>query len=151
MPQSSVRTDPATSVASNALAPVDVRIRMSALWAAVMFVFAYVDLFSLYRADVRASIESGKMFIFDIGQPFLLGVTIYVIVPSLMIYLSLVLGRRINRAVNLVFAALYAITIGGSAVGEWNYFILGSAVEVALLLVVVHHAWTWRTHAREPQ
>ena len=27
--------------------------------------------------------------------------------------------------------------------GEWNYYILGSAVEAILLGVVIHHSWTW--------
>jgi hypothetical protein len=42
-----------------------------------------------------------------------------------------------------VLAALYAVTIIGSAVGEWGYFVLGSAIEVALLGALVYHAWTW--------
>lgn len=49
----------------------------------------------------------------------------------------------VNRVVNVVVAAAYALTIAGSAVGEWNYFILGSAVEAILLALVIHHAWTW--------
>lgn len=29
--------------------------------------------------------------------------------------------------------------------GEWGYCVLGSAVEVLLLAIVIHHAWTWPT------
>ena len=47
---------------------VNVRIKISALWAAMMFVFAYVDLFSLYRPDFRAGIEAGEIAGFTIGQ-----------------------------------------------------------------------------------
>jgi len=32
--------------------PVDIRIKISALWIVTMFVFAYVDLFDFYRMDV---------------------------------------------------------------------------------------------------
>ena len=123
---------------------IDVRIRMAALWAATMMIFAYVDLFSLFRADFRAALDQGKVFVFDVGQPFLLGVTIYVIIPSLMIYLSLVMPRRLNRVVSISLAGLYAITIVGGAVGEWSYYVLGSVVEVVLLALVIHHSWTWR-------
>jgi hypothetical protein len=42
---------------------------------------------------------------------------------------------------------VYAVTIVGSAVGEWGYFVLGSAVEAVLLGGVVYHAWTWREPA----
>lgn len=60
--------------------------------------------------------------------------------------LTLVMGRHLSRIVNMTAAAIYALTIVGSAVGEWNYFILGSIVEALLLAVVVHHAWTWPQH-----
>ncbi|WP_203337570.1 DUF6326 family protein [Nocardioides limicola] len=124
--------------------PIDTRIKIAALWTAVLFVFAYVDLFSLYRPDVRADLDAGRLFVFDITEVFLLATTLYVVVPSLMVYLSLVLPRRINRPTNITLAVVYAVTILGSAVGEWGYFIFGSVVEVALLATLVWHAWTWR-------
>jgi len=126
------------------LSPIDVRIRMAGLWATTMMIFAYVDIFSLFRPDFRAALDQGKVFVFDVGQPFLLGLTIYVIIPSLMIYLSLVMPRRLNRVVSSSLAGLYAITIVGGAVGEWSYYVLGSVVEVVLLALVIHHSWTWR-------
>lgn len=69
---------------------IDVRVKLAALWASTMMIFAYVDLFSLYRADVRAKLEAGRMAAFPVDQNFLLVTTAYVIVPSLMIYLSVV-------------------------------------------------------------
>ena len=122
---------------------INPRIKIAALWASVLFIFAYVDLFSLFRADIRADIEAGEMFAFTIGQGFLLGVTIYIVVPSLMVFLSLVLPVRVTRMANIVLAVLYAVTIAGGAIGEWNYYILGSLIEVALLAGVVYYAWTW--------
>ena len=123
--------------------PIDARLKIAALWTATMMIFAYVDLFAFYRPDVRADIEAGKVFVFDIGQPFLFFATLYIILPSVMIYLSLVLPRKANRITNTVLAALYALTIVGGAVGEWNYYILASVVEALLLAMVIRHAWTW--------
>ncbi|MEI2638354.1 MAG: DUF6326 family protein [Microthrixaceae bacterium] len=123
--------------------PIDTRLKIAALWTATMLIFAYVDLFSLYRPDVRADIEGGKISAFDIGQLFLFFTTLYVIIPAVMIYLSLVLARKVNRMANLVLAGLYVITIVGGMVGEWSYYILGGAVEVVLLIMVIRHAWTW--------
>jgi hypothetical protein len=122
---------------------INPRIKISALWSAMLFVFVYVDLFSLYRAAVRADIEAGQIFAFTIGQGFLLGVVTYIALPSLMVFLSLVLPVRLTRVTNLVLAALYALTIVGGAVGEWNYYILGSAIETALLAAIAYYAWTW--------
>jgi hypothetical protein len=38
---------------------------------------------------------------------------------------------------------VYALTITAGAIGEWNYYILGSAIEAALLAAIVYYAWTW--------
>lgn len=123
---------------------INPRVKIAALWTSMLFVFVYVDLFSLYRADIRADIEAGKMFAFTIGQGFLLGVTIYIVLPSLMLFLSLVLSARVTRIANIVASVLYAVTIAGSAIGESNYYyILGSLIEAALLAGVVYYAWTW--------
>lgn len=123
---------------------INPRIKIAALWTSMLFIFVYVDLFSLYRADVRADIEAGKMFVFTIGQGFLLGMTIYILVPSLMVFLSLVLPVKVTPTANIVVAVLFAVTVAGSAIGESNYYyILGSLAEVALLAGVVYYAWTW--------
>lgn len=109
----------------------------------MLFIFAYVDLFSLYRPDVRADLAGGKLAAFDITQTFLFSVTLFIVIPSLMVYLSLVMPRKLNRVVNSIVAAMYVLATVGSAVGEWSYFILGSVVEALLLVVVIHHSWTW--------
>ena len=122
---------------------VNVRIKISALWTAMLFVFAYVDIFSLYRSDFRADIEAGQIGGFTVNQSFLLATTIYIVVPSLMVFAALVLRPRINRLANIALSVIYALTIIAGAIGEWDYYILGSAIEVALLASIVYYAWTW--------
>jgi hypothetical protein len=129
---------------------IDTRLRISALWVAMLFVFAYVDLFSLYRPDVRADLEAEKLSDFDINQTVLFSTTLYIVIPSLMVYLTLVMRPRTNRVVNMIVAAGYGLTVIGSAVGEWNYYILGSAIETILLALVIHHAWTWPKATTRP-
>lgn len=87
--------------------PVNVRVKFSALWASMLFVFAYVDLFSLYRPDFRADVEAGEVAGFAVNQTFLLGTTAYVVIPSLMVFCVLVLRPQLNRIVNVALAALY--------------------------------------------
>jgi Family of unknown function (DUF6326) len=109
-------------------ANVNVRIKISALWASMLLVFAYVDLFSLYRADVRADLEAGEVGGFTVNQSFLLGTTVYVVIPSLMVFCALILRPRVNRIANIALGLVYALTIIAGAIGEWNYYILGSAM-----------------------
>jgi hypothetical protein len=122
---------------------VNVRIKISALWTALLFVYAYVDIFSLYRTDFRADLEVGQISGFALNQSFLLGTTIYVLIPSLMVFAALVLQPRVNRLANIALSILYALTIVAGAIGEWNYYIFGSAIEVALLAFIVYYAWNW--------
>jgi Family of unknown function (DUF6326) len=129
---------------------VNVRMKISALWTAMLFVFAYVDIFSLYRSDFRADIEAGQIGGFTVNQSFLLATTIYIVVPSLMVFAALVLRPRINRPANIALSVIYALTIIAGAIGEWGYYILGSAVEVALLAAIVYYAWTWPKQPAPP-
>jgi Family of unknown function (DUF6326) len=122
---------------------VSVRHKISALWTSMLFVFAYVDLFSLYRPDFRADLEAGEVGGFTINQWFLFGTTAYVVIPSLMVFFALILRPGVNRIANIALAVVYALTIIGGAIGEWNYYILGSAIEVALLAAIAYYAWTW--------
>jgi hypothetical protein len=122
---------------------VNVRIKISALWTAMLFVFAYVDIFSLYRPDFRADVEAGQISGFTVNQSFLLVTTIYIVIPCLMVFGTLVLRPRINRIANIVLSVIYALTIVVGAIGEWNYYVLGSALEVAALAAIAYYAWTW--------
>ena len=124
-------------------ANVSVRIKIAALWTSMLFVFAYVDIFSLYRPDFRAALEAGEINGLTVDQAFLVGTTAYVLIPSVMVFCALVLRPRLNRIVNVALSIVLAVSIVVGAIGEWSYYILGSAVEVGLLAAIVHYAWTW--------
>lgn len=125
---------------------VDVKIVLCALWIAMLFVFAYVDIFGFLRADILNAALDGKVATtgFTIDQTFLTFTLVYVLVPALMVVLSLLLQPRVNRVVNIVASVVYTITIIGSAIGEtWVYYFVGSIVEVILLVAIVRTAWKW--------
>ncbi len=109
----------------------------------MLCVFAYVDLFSLYRPDFRADVEAGEVGGFAVNQTFLLATTAYVVIPSLMVFCVLVLRPRLNRILNIALAIVYAVSIVAATIGEWTYYVLGSLIEATLLAAVVFYAWTW--------
>jgi Family of unknown function (DUF6326) len=125
-----------------------VKLVLSSLWIAMLIVFAYVDVFTLLRADVLRAALDGKMAATGVAvdQVFLVFTTVYILIPTLMVFLSLVLRPRVNRIVNIVVALVYAVSIVAACIGEgWAYYLLGSAVEVMLLAAIVRTAWVWRT------
>jgi len=126
-------------------AGVDVKIVLG-LWVSMLFVFAYVDIFGFWRADVINGALAGKVpgAGFEIDQAFLALTTAYIVIPSLMVAVSLLAPARINRTTNIVVSLLYVVSVVVSILGEtWVYFILGRVVEVALLLTVARVAWAW--------
>jgi hypothetical protein len=123
--------------------PVNVRLEISALWTAMLFVFAYVDFYGLLRPDVRADIAAGEIGGFNINQSFLLATMLYIAIPILMVPASLLLPARAGRLINMALSGIYALTVIAGAVGEWGYYVFGSGVEVALLATIFYLALTW--------
>lgn len=127
---------------------IDVKLVLSALWIAMLIVFAYVDIFGFFRADILDAALDGEVATMGVtvDQVFLAFTTVYILLPTLMVFLSLVLRPPVNRIVNIVVALVYAISIIASCIGEtWAYYLLGSAVEVVLLAAIVRTAWVWPT------
>lgn len=63
-------------------------------------------------------VEAGQISGFSIGQGFLLGATAYIAVPSLLVFLSLVLPAQAARWAMMIFAVAYILTIMGGALGS---------------------------------
>ena len=119
---------------------------LSALWIAMLFVFAYVDIFGFYRADVLDAAFDGEVATtaFTVNQTFLIITLVYVLIPILMVVLSLLLGPRVNRTTNIVVSVFYAVSVIVSCIGEhWAYYVVGSAVEVVLLVGIARCALRW--------
>ncbi|GIF00432.1 DUF6326 family protein [Paractinoplanes rishiriensis] len=125
---------------------VDVKVVLSGLWVTTLFVFAYVDIFGFYRADVIDGVLAGEVSGtgFPIDQTFLILTTLYIVVAALMVVVSLLARARVNRIANIVVSLLYVVTASATLIGEsWVYYIVGTLIEVALLLVITRIAWVW--------
>jgi uncharacterized protein DUF6326 len=130
---------------------VGVRLKISALWIAMLFLFAYGDIFGFFKPGQIEEVVSGKVSGMEITQVFLFAVSFYIAIASVMIFLSLVLRPTVCRWVNVVLAALYAVSIVASAIGESDtYYLFLTAAEIALLLLVVWYAWSWPRQEAAP-
>ena len=131
---------------------INVKIKLAALWATVMFLFAYVDIMGNYQPGHIENIMSGEVAGFQITQVWLLGVIILMTIPSLMVFLSLALKPKVNRWTNIIVGILFIVVqLGSNFIGEsWVYYIFASIVEVVLLLLIVWYAWKWPTQEVSP-
>lgn len=123
---------------------VNVKLKLAALWTSLMFLIIYIDYFALYMPGIMENIRTGRVFVFDITQGFLVGTLTVVTIPALMIFLSVALPAKANRMVNIVTAAVNIPLMLFNLAGEaWAHMVLGAAIEVVLLLLVIYYAWKW--------
>ena len=130
---------------------VGVRLKISSLWIAMLFLFAYGDIFGFFKPGQIADVISGEVSGIKITQAFLLGASVYIVVASVMVFLSLVLRAAVSRWTNIVVPVLFIVSIAVSMIGEtWVYFIFLSIAEIALLLLIIWYAWTWPSQDGPP-
>lgn len=123
---------------------VNVKLMLAALWASLMFLYIYVDYFSLYMPNKINDILKGKVFVFEITQGFLLTTLTSMTIPALMIFLSAALPAKANRWTNIIIAAVYIPYTLFNLSGEaWLHMAFGAVVEVVLLCLVIHYSWKW--------
>lgn len=123
---------------------VSVNLKIAALWASFMFLYAYVDYFHLYMPGTIKDILAGKVFVFDISYIFLMIAMVLVTIPTLMIFLSVALPAKINRLTNIIVATVLIPYMLFNLVGEaWVHMYFAAVVEVALLCLIIYSAWKW--------
>lgn len=123
---------------------IGVRLKIAALWTALLFLFAYGDVFGFFTPGRIEEVIAGEVFGIKITQVYLFGVSVYIAIASVMIFLTLVLTPKVSRWTNIVLSILYVASIVASVIGEtWAYFFFLSIVESALLLLILRYAWRW--------
>jgi hypothetical protein len=122
--------------------PVPVKIKMSALWASVMFCYIYADYFGLYIPGKLQRMLDGLGPFGATTQGTMLICSLVLAIPSVMIFLSVVLKPSLNRWLNIICGVLYTVIIL-ITMWVWAFYIFYGIIEIALTGLVVWYAWTW--------
>jgi hypothetical protein len=123
---------------------VNVKIKLAALWATLMLIYIYVDIVGFYKPGVVEDILAGKVWKFEISQAWALGSLLLMMIPSLMVFLSMILKAGVNRWVNIIVAIIYVVVGISTTIGEtWAYYIVGHVVGIVLLLITIWTAFRW--------
>jgi hypothetical protein len=123
---------------------VSIKQKLATLWASFMFLYIYVDYFHLYMPGSLKNILAGKVFVFDISYVFLLIAMIFVAIPTLMIFISVVLPAKVNRWTNIIVATVSIPYMLFNLAGEaWVHMYFAAALEVVLLCLIIRYAWKW--------
>lgn len=124
---------------------VNVKIKLSALWVVLMFCYTYADILGFYAPGNIEELISGEIAGIQMTQGMLLGSAILMAVPSVMVFLSLVLGAKANRLVNIIAGIAYLVVLGSTFFTGRNpaYYLFFAVMKAVLLALIVWHAWKW--------
>lgn len=125
---------------------VPVRLKLSALWTGVMFLYIYGDYFELYVPGKVEGLLNGQHMLDSPMKLFL--ATFLLATPSLMIFLSLMLKPQATRWLNIgigAFFTLLTLLVGISSMSEWRaFYVFLAFLESVVTGVIVWQAWNWK-------
>ena len=127
---------------------VNIKIKLAALWTALMFLYIYADFFQLMTPKKLEKMIDLQTPMGPTSPEILVIFSVILIIPSLMIFLSVFLKTQINKWLNICIATLYAsmsiliiVTTLGS---EWHtFYILFNLIEVFVFAMIIYQAWNW--------
>jgi hypothetical protein len=112
--------------------------RLSALWLFVMLTYTYGDVVTLMDPVKHGSIE--------LTEGFLLGGSIFMMIPITMVLLSRILKYRASRLASIISGTIMTIALILTlfAAVPASYYVFFTVIEITTTGVIVWLAWKWR-------
>ena len=119
---------------------VDVQIKLSGLWVALMLTYLLGDVLRIFSGDFKAG-EIGGM---KMSQGMWLGIAVLMVIPVVMVFLSLTLNDPVNRWANIIVAIFFFVfnLIGlPTYPSMYDKFLI--VVGLVFNVLTVWYAWKW--------
>lgn len=129
----------------------DVQIILSALWAAIMFLFQQGDVQRLYSGDFIPGGEDITGGLMSMEILWLIS-AITMTIPVVMVFLSLTLKYKVNRRANIILAIFFFVySLNGLRMypSAYDKFLL--IVSLVFNALTVWYAWKWSKQEGQPQ
>ena len=118
----------------------EVKIKLSAVWVALMLTYLLGDVLRIYAGDFKAGEIAGK----PISKELYLGIAIVMVIPVVMVFLSLTLKYPVNRWANIIVAILFFVfNLIGLPIYPSAYDKFLIIVGLVLNALTVWYAWKW--------
>jgi hypothetical protein len=116
----------------------DMKERLFTLWLFAMLTYTYGDVVTLMDP-----IKHGTM---EMTEAFLLGGSIFMMIPLSMVLLSRILNYRANRVANIIAGTIMTIALIMTlfVAVPTMYYAFFTVIEVATTALIVWFAWRWR-------
>lgn len=119
----------------------EVRIKLSALWGAIMLTYLLGDVLRIFSGDFVAG-EMGGM---QISQEIYLVAAIVIVIPIVMVFLSLTLPYKADRWTNIILAVFFFLfNLVGLPTYPSAYDKFLIVVGLVFNVVTIWYAWKWR-------
>jgi len=143
---------------------INVKIKLAALWAALMFLYTYGDIIGFYSPGNLEQLISGEIEGIQLSEGLLIVNAVSMAIQSVMIFLSVALKANANRWANLILGIFAAVVLVVAT--YWANLILGifaavvlvvatyvggidlryaiqASVELVIIALILWHAWKW--------
>ena len=120
--------------------------KLSFFWIFLVVNYIFCDIFSLYLSETLSQLLTGELNGVVFNEKSILGFSILLELPMLMILLSILLSFKINRIANIVVGLLMTIVQIGSLSygGNYLHYIFFSIIELATLVSIIWIAFNWK-------
>lgn len=121
---------------------INVKLKISALWIAIMFCYVYGDYIQIYvpgilakAMQVKSSTETQMQFV---------AVAVLMAIPSVMVFLTLVLTPKVNRWLNILLSSAFIFMLVATNLTEtWAFYLFLTAIEIVISIAIICYAWQW--------
>ena len=126
---------------------LDIRIKLAFYWIALMFLYIYNDILSLYQPGHVGELAEGHSQGMYFTQPILFGAAVLMALPGLMVILSVTLKANTNSMLNIIIGVFHILVlIATQFIGQedtWLYWRFYELLELIVLLLIIISAWKW--------
>jgi hypothetical protein len=123
----------------------DMKARLSALWLFAMLTYTYGDVVTLMDPVKHGSVQ--------LTEGFLLGGSIYMMIPITMVLLSRILKYRASRLASLIAGTVMTATLPMTlfVAVPASYYVFFTVIEITCTALIVWYAWNWRVSENESE
>jgi hypothetical protein len=122
----------------------DMKGRLSALWLFAILTYTYGDVVTLMDPVKHGSVQ--------LTEGFLLGGSIFMMIPITMVLLSRILEYRASRLASIISGTIMTVSLPVTLfVAEPTiYYVFFTVIEIACTAIIVWFAWKWRNPEAYP-
>ena len=116
----------------------DMKVRLSALWLFAMLTYTYGDVVTLMDPVKHGTVQ--------LTEGFLLGGSIYMMIPITMVLLSRILKYRANRWTSIIAGIIMTVSLPVTlfVAVPTSYYIFFTVIEITSTALIIWFAWNWR-------